>query len=444
MAESEGFNLYSYILNVFHVVSSVVLSWYYISRGATQKRMANRSVYLVRKCKTPEGWKRYPVVMSKNGKVKPNAVRVGDVEKVYETGHYELGSYVGSKRVWTRVKGKGTEAMAALETAQKMANAVAVADDAGLPVVVDEKRALLKTEAPKFSQAALARGSNEAAEMYQRTLADFLSGCSKTYADQLTHDDVLKFHAQMRKHTRSLSDRTVHNRHMHLRSFLIYLGFSKDKVETIAGKKAPKYEKRMPKIYEPEDLKPFFDSLESEYDKLLFDLLLTTGLREAEAMHLEWIDISYARKTLQVRSKPRYKHKIKDSEEREMPLTVGLIKQLQHYQASHPNQRLIFGKRGGKDDAPEGHLLRRLKKLAREAGLNCGACEGCAGRRNECETWFLHRFRANYITALLRDGLDLRSVMALSGHSSLESVMRYLRPAGGAEVQRRVNSIKWR
>jgi integrase len=404
--------------------------------------MANKSVYLVRKCKTPEGWKRYPVVMSKNGKVKPNAVRVGDVEKVYETGHYELGSYVGSKRKWTRVKGTATEALTALQTAQKRANVVAAAGDAGVKVVLDPMRIPLRDSYPRFVQAALARGSKEAAEMYERTLEDFLAGCTKTYADELTHDDVLKFHARMRK--RDLSDRTVHNRHMYLRSFLIHLGFTKGQVETVAGKKAPKYEKTMPKIYEPEDLKPFFNSLESDYDKLLFDLLLTTGLREAEAMHLEWIDISYARKILQVRSKPRYKHKIKDSEEREMPLTVEIMKQLQHYQKSHPNQRLVFGKRGGKDDAPDGHLLRRLKKLAREAGLNCGSCDGCAGKKNECENWFLHRFRANYITTLLRDGLDLRSVMALSGHSSLESVMRYLRPAGGAEVQKRVNAIKWR
>jgi len=42
-------------------------------------------------------------------------------------------------------------------------------------------------------------------------------------------------------------------------------------------------------------------------------------------MHLEWTDISYARRTLQVRSKPRYKHKIKDSDERELPLSEALI-----------------------------------------------------------------------------------------------------------------------
>jgi hypothetical protein len=49
----------------------------------------------------------------------------------------------------------------------------------------------------------------------------------------------------------------------------------------------------------------------------------------------------------------------------------------------------------------------------------------------------------NHIT-VSRNGLDIRTVMKLSGHTDLESVMRYLRPAEGREVQSKVNSIKWR
>jgi len=247
----------------------------------------------------------------------------------------------------------------------------------------------------------------------------------------------------MRK--RGMSDRTVHNRHMALRSFLLTLGFTTDRVKEIAGRRAPKFEKTLPEIYEPAQLKKFFDSLDDDYDVMLFDTLLTSGLREAEAGHLEWTDISFTHKTLQVKSKPRYGHKIKDSEEREVPLTEELVKALKKYREAHPNGRLVFGKLGGTVDEPDGHLLRRLKSLARKAGLNCGECRTCvASDGAECERWFLHKFRASYITRLLRDGMDLRSVMALSGHVDIESVMRYLRPAGTVEVQKRVNSIKWR
>ena len=38
-------------------------------------------------------------------------------------------------------------------------------------------------------------------------------------------------------------------------------------------------------------------------------------------MHLEWSDISFAHRTLQVRSKPHHGHRIKDAEERELTLT---------------------------------------------------------------------------------------------------------------------------
>jgi integrase len=407
--------------------------------------MANKRVSLVRKCKTPDGWKRYPVVMAANGRVKTDTVRVAGVEATFPVGHYELGSYAGSKRVWTKVKGNASNALAALKNAQKIANAVATADDAGVEMVVDPKRTLLRDAHPRFVAAAVARGSHEAAEIYDRTLKDFLAGCKKTYAEELTHDDILKFHGQMRG--RGLSPRTVSNRHMNLRAFLLSLGFEAEKLKKIAGGKAPKFEKTMPEIFEKDDLRPFFASLGSDYDRLLFDVLLTTGLREREAMHLEFVDLNHARKTLQVRSKPRYKHKIKDAEEREMPLTVNLIKQLKDYRAKHPNARLVFGKRGGEVDEPDGHLLRRLKALARDAGLNCGVCGTCVtgkGQGRECERWFLHKFRATYITTLLRSGLDLRTVMKLSGHSDLASVMRYLRPAEGAEVQDRVNSITWR
>ena len=34
--------------------------------------MANKKATLVRLCKTPKGWRRYPVVIGGNGKLKPN------------------------------------------------------------------------------------------------------------------------------------------------------------------------------------------------------------------------------------------------------------------------------------------------------------------------------------------------------------------------------------
>jgi hypothetical protein len=42
----------------------------------------------------------------------------------------------------------------------------------------------------------------------------------------------------------------------------------------------------LPEIYEKDYLRGFFGTLTEEYDRLLFDVLLMTGLREREAAHL--------------------------------------------------------------------------------------------------------------------------------------------------------------
>jgi integrase len=126
-----------------------------------------------------------------------------------------------------------------------------------------------------------------------------------------------------------------------------------------------------------------------------------------------------------------------------MPLPEDLVAQLQAYRQQIPaDRRLVFGKRGGMEDAPDGHLLRRLKLLVKKAGLNCGLCGACVASK-ECELWFLHKFRSTYCTTLLRSGMDLRTVQRLMGHSDLASTMRYLRPAGTVEVQDRVNAVTW-
>jgi integrase len=402
-----------------------------------QYKLANRQVSLMRKCKTPKGWRRYPVVMSANGKVKPDAVSVNGKEYAYSVGHYELRSYKGAKVVWTRVDGGATEALAALKLAQKRATAAALAQDAGIQVVSDPARVSIRDAAQTFTKAAQDRGSKEAAEIYKRTMDDFQIGCTKFYVDEITREDVSKFHVHMK--ARGLSERTVHNRHMALRAFLLSLGLD---VKVIAGK-APRYDKTMPEIFEREELASFFKSLQSDYDRLLFSLLLKTGLREREVAHLEWADISLSRRTLQVRSKPAHGHRIKDAEERELPIPEELATQLQSYRSTVPGSyRLVFGKKGGKHDSPDGHLLRRLKLLVKNAELNCRVCNACMAV-GECERWFLHKFRATFCTTLLRSGMDLRTVQRLAGHSDLASTMRYLRPAGTMEVLDKVDAVSW-
>ena len=84
---------------------------------------------------------------------------------------------------------------------------------------------------------------------------------------------------------------------------------------------------------------------------------------------------------------------------------------------------MIFPTSGG---LPNGHFLLFCKNIAKRAGL-------------DPESWWLHKFRATFATWHLQAGVDLRTVQKWLGHTDLESTMRYLKAARGAEVQAKVN-----
>jgi len=154
-------------------------------------------------------------------------------------------------------------------------------------------------------------------------------------------------------------------------------------------------------------------------------------------MHLGWENIDLRQRVLRVQAKPQWGFSPKDAEERTIPLEGDLAVRLERWARKRKGTRLVFGTRS---DLPNNHLLMACKRTARRAGLNCGQCQTCR-EKNECERWFLHRFRATFATKCLQGGMDLVTVQRLLGHSDLKSTMRYLVPARGASVQARVNGI---
>jgi integrase len=233
-----------------------------------------------------------------------------------------------------------------------------------------------------------------------------------------------------------MSVRTVSNRHSNVKAFFRYCG-----CDTRELPKPPKYDKTMPEIYTDKELNSLFAAVMSPRDNLLFRVLLQTGVREQEAMYLEWDDVDPDRKTVRLQSKQkRWGFRLKDFEERELPLYDDLLKRLMDYKKDHSERgSLIFPKH----NEPDGHMLRALKRVVRAAGLNCGRCDGCQKKARECKNWYLHKFRATYCTKLLRSGVDIRTVQAMMGHSDLESTMRYLRPAESEHIQARINAMTW-
>ena len=140
-------------------------------------------------------------------------------------------------------------------------------------------------------------------------------------------------------------------------------------------------------------------------------------------------DIDFHNRLVHVHAKPEWGWKPKDKEERSIPVSDDLLAKLRALIESKPHQRLLFP-RTTDCKSPDGHLLRRLKDTALQAGLNCGHCVSRKGDRCStepvCKRWSLHGYRRTFATIHHRNGVSVRTLMDWLGHSDLETVLSYL------------------
>jgi integrase len=386
---------------------------------------------LVWRCKTAEGWQRYPAVYGKNNRLKQGFALVDGREVHIPEGTYQIRQYVDRKTVYVPAGDLAVDALAKLKMTGQAIVAKAAAAEAGLTVVDGPTRVFLTVAAKQFEEDAKHREALEAAEVNRLTVAEFISVTGKTYTDEVVKTDVYKFHKALRD--RGCADRTVSNKHLRLKSFFRFAGMD---YKTILPP-TPKYDKKMPVIYTTEQIDAI-RKVANDYMLLVINLGYMCGLREQEIVHLEWSDIHWTDSYLRVVSKPHYKFKVKDSEERDIPIAITLLEQLKKRRELFPDSKLVLPSKSGK---PNRKLLRLLKRMAKDNGLNCGNCEGCESTLQECQQWQLHKLRRTFATTLLRNGADLATVQKFMGHSDLESTMRYLQAASSTASQNLFNSV---
>jgi integrase len=394
------------------------------------RQVPNTTVTLMRRCRTEDGWKFYPAAVGKNGRIRPEYVVIDGKQVHLPTGYYALRFYEGRKLRYVNVGENAAAALNAKIAKEKLLNAKTAAKDAGVTLVETPGRTYLRRAAKLYIQDRKDAGAMEAARQAENVTDEFIACCGKTFVDEVTKDDVVAYHRWLRKQGRT--DRTVANKHQRLRSFFRFAGID---VAAIMPQK-PKYEKELPTVYTAAEVSALLGAAD-DYMRLVIGLGMKCGLRELEMVYLEWPDIHWTDKVLRVQGKPHWKFKVKDSEQRDVPIPDDLLALLKAWRTKHKQTRLVLGT---KKDRPNMHMLRQLKRLVNRAELHCGTCEGCTTVK-ECSHWTLHKLRRTYATTLLRNGIDLRTVQHFMGHADLASTSRYLRPAGSRETQTAITGI---
>jgi len=399
--------------------------------------MANKTVTLVRYCKTEEGWKRLPIVMGANGKIRPHYAMLKGKPTLFPEGRYELRMYEGKRTIYKDAGKNPVDALRAQHQASKLLLAKDAAATAGTAILAqDSGRVELKKKKLEYVERHLAKGQTRASETFTLAIDGFIEATRFVYADQVDEASILKYYAHLRK--LGNKDRTIYNKHVSLFGFFKWLKVDVTKL----AERPPAYTEKEVEIYHSEDLKTLFDSC-SGYNLVVFETLLKTGLRMREAEHLEWPNVDFRVNKVKVREmlddEYEYDVRIKDRAERSIPLSDDLAVTLKAWKEKRPGSKLVLGT---KNDTPNTKMLQMLKRSARNAGLNCGRCPGCR-KTNECNRWKIKTFRSTYTTTLLRNGVDARTVMEYTGHEDLATVLRYLAPADDIPMQQKVSAISW-
>jgi len=378
----------------------------------------NRECNVTKRIKTSRGPRYCPVVLSANGRIKPDVVLVGDREERHPEGAYYISWYEGKRLIRLSVgKDAATATARRLQKAAELNalnNGVAVAPDGQ-----NGHRSVAAAVADFLDETKLTKKPKTLAA-YTTALSYFTESCPKLHLEDLERKDLLKFAAFLRD-DKEQAPRSCWNKFANVMSFLKANG-----IRGLAKKNDwPRYTEEEPEIYEDEELDTLFAACDAD-ERLWYEFFLMTGEREQEVMYTYWSDINFKASTVRVSHKPDRGWTPKAYKEREIPIPAKLVTSLKALKAkSDKTCNLVFPTSGCNVKM---NFLDDLKAVAARAELNP-------------EDFWLHKFRATFATRCLWAGVDLRTVQQWLGHSDMESTMRYLKPSRSQQVREKVNEI---
>lgn len=398
--------------------------------------MANRRASIWKYIRVGTAWRYCKPVYASNGKLKPDWVHVYGHEERHEEGAYylRLSANGGS---WKKIGPKAADAVRAQEYEETALTAKAM----GIPLKEDTAPPLLLSPSLwGFLEDYRLSQQPESYNLMKHTLEEF-AGFIKTQAlADITRLDLLKYKQWLQ--TRPASQgakntlRTAGNKLMRVNQYLRSVQ-GIDAGRGLVTVKDAKFVEEEPEVFTDEELEKFFAEC-SEFQFLVFNTYLMSGLRKQELENLEWQDLNFAEGTLKVSAKPARGFQPKTWEER----TIELPEWLNFRLATHRDTwRWIHTPDAEK---PDYTLPRSSLVFANSTGHkythSWDDCRSIAERAHVVDA-HPHKFRATYATRLLQSGIVLKDVQKLLGHKTIESTMRYLAKSESPIMRKKLDAV---
>jgi site-specific recombinase XerD len=241
-------------------------------------------------------------------------------------------------------------------------------------------------------------------------IAEFRRDKEVETVSDFTADRLRQFETELQE--AALAPATVHQYHRVLKTFLGFcaregIGVD-DRVRHVMG---PRLDDIEPEAFTPEEERRLVATARDPRDRMIVELLLTTGLRLSELIALEVEDIvDLGRQGAYLRVRQG-----KGRKDRNIPLDEAVYRQLQAYLRRHrpSGPGALFTARraaGGLRPLSNEAIKSMLRRLGDETGIHCHA----------------HKFRHTFASRAIADGVDPLTLQRVLGHTTLQMVSRYV------------------
>ena len=243
------------------------------------------------------------------------------------------------------------------------------------------------------------RYSQSTIQTYTFFVADFINFHTKTPLKELTNRDVELF-IETVFIERNYS---VSSQRQFISALKIFTVFCPQTKINNLSLERPKKSRLLPNVLSQEEVLRIIQYTQNIKHRAILTLLYSCGLRIGELINLKLADFHVERKQLIVK-------KGKGRKDRYVSLADSFLPLLSNYYHSYkPTIYFVEGQNGGKYSAES--IRSFLRKSCKKAGIR--------------KLVTPHTLRHSYATHLLENGVDLRYIQTLLGHSKPETTMIY-------------------
>jgi integrase/recombinase XerD len=229
---------------------------------------------------------------------------------------------------------------------------------------------------------------------YNRKFLEFI----KKNPEEITDDDIKEFLAS------KISDDLLSNSSVGLIKASLKFFYTDMLGKNMSLIKTPKASKKLPVVLTQKEIKDLIDNTENLKHRLLIELLYSTGLRLSECINLQFSDLDMNDGTGWVRLG-------KGAKDRIFIISDIFKKDLLDY--------IEKTGKGGK-----GHIFSVNGRKMSERGIQ-HAIKVSAERAGIDKPVHVHTLRHSFATHLLENGVDIRKIQKLLGHSNLQTTQIY-------------------